>query len=304
MIRQTLRNHAILPEMRNRFDKVNIEISNICNLQCSFCPEVIRSKKTMPLELFETITKQVAPLTSQVTYHLMGDPLVHGKIAEFLEISARHETPVFLVTNGVLLNEARARTLLHPILRQVNFSLHSFADNFPEKDPTEYLNRIFEYVDQAFEARPDLYINFRLWNLESPTRHPESNHLIRKMVENRFQAKLPTVTDVRTQKSFRIRNRLYVHFDTEFIWPDPSLPKLGETGTCYGLRNHFGILVDGTVVPCCLDKEGRIPLGNIQERPLLEILEDPKALAIRNGFLNRKLIDPLCQRCNYVTRFS
>ncbi|MBU6155048.1 MAG: radical SAM protein, partial [Bdellovibrionales bacterium] len=100
--------------MKRRFDKVNIEISNICNLQCSFCPEVIRAKKTMTLELFEAITRQVAPLTSQVAYHLMGDPLVHGKLAEFLEVSARYGTPVFLVTNGVLLNEKRVKTLLHP----------------------------------------------------------------------------------------------------------------------------------------------------------------------------------------------
>jgi MoaA/NifB/PqqE/SkfB family radical SAM enzyme len=290
--------------MRKRFEKVNIEISNICNLQCTFCPEVIRAKKTMSIPLFERISGQVAPLAGQVAYHLMGDPLVHGKLPDFLEISARFATPVFLVTNGTLLNSERAKTLLHPVLRQVNFSLHSYADNFPEQDPSDYLDRIFEYAEEAFLARPDLYINFRLWNLESPTRHPESNAIIRKKVEERFGLRLPDTTDVRVQKSFRIKNRLYVHFDTEFIWPDPSLPVLGEKGTCQGLRNHFGILVDGTVVPCCLDKEGRIPLGNILERPLLEILDDPKALAIRNGFLNRKLVDPLCQRCNYVTRFS
>jgi radical SAM protein with 4Fe4S-binding SPASM domain len=99
-------------------------------------------------------------------------------------------------------------------------------------------------------------------------------------------------------------NRLYLHYDTEFIWPDPALPVLGERGTCQGLRNHIGILADGTVVPCCLDKEGRIPLGRIPDQSLSEILESPKAQTILQGFLNRKLIDPLCQRCNYVTRFQ
>jgi len=254
--------------------------------------------------LFELISKQVAPLTDQVTYHLMGDPLVHGKLPEFLEISARHETPVFLVTNGVLLNEARIPHLLHPILRQVNFSLHSFPANFPEKDPSAYLEMIFTFVEEAFQKRPDLYLNFRLWNLETPTRHRDSNLLLKEKIENHFNVKLPGQVDVRTQKSFRIKNRLYVHYDTEFVWPDLSLPALGSQGTCQGLRNHFGILVDGTVVPCCLDKEGKIPLGNIQETPLLEILESPRAREILNGFLSRKLIDPLCQRCNYVTRFS
>jgi MoaA/NifB/PqqE/SkfB family radical SAM enzyme len=299
-----LKGYDNLRGVDRRFGKINIEISNICNLQCTFCPEVIRSKKTMKLDAFEHITKEIAPLTDQVTYHLMGDPLVHSKLDAFLEISARYNTPVFLVTNGTLLDANRSESLLHPILRQVNFSLHSFPDNFPDRDPGTYLARIFEYVDRALLRRPDLYLNFRLWNLESPTRFPEANSRIREHIETHYKVKLPDRVDVRSKKSFRIRDRLYVHYDTEFVWPDPELPLLGETGTCHGLRNHFGILVDGTVVPCCLDKEGRIPLGNILERPILEILESRKAKEILHGFLNRKLVDPLCQRCNYVTRFS
>ncbi len=290
--------------MRRRFSKINIEISNICNLQCSFCPEVIRSKKTMSLELFEKITEQVAPLTEQVTYHLMGDPLVHGKLAQFLEVSARHSTPVFLVTNGVLLDDSKAETLLHPILRQVNFSLHSFHDNFPGRDPGEYLERIFRFVERAFALRPELYLNFRLWNLSAPNADRASNLSILKKIEERFGVTIPGAGDVRVRKSHRLLNRLYLHYDTEFIWPDPALPVIGEQGTCQGLRNHIGILVDGTVVPCCLDKEGRIPLGRIPEQSLPEILESSRAQTILQGFLNRKLIDPLCQRCNYVTRFQ
>jgi MoaA/NifB/PqqE/SkfB family radical SAM enzyme len=290
--------------MRRRFSKVNVEISNICNLQCSFCPEVIRSKKTMSLELFERISEQLAPLTDQVAYHLMGDPLVHGKLGQFLEISARFSTPVFLVTNGVLLDEAKSITLLHPILRQVSFSLHSFHDNFPDQDPTEYLDRIFSYVEQAFIKRPDLYLNFRLWNLEAPDADRAANRLILKKIEERFGVSIPSTGDVRVQKSHRLLNRLYLHYDTEFIWPDPGLPIIGKEGTCYGLRNHIGILADGTVVPCCLDKEGRIPLGRMPEQTLEEILASPRAQSILRGFLNRKLVEPLCQRCNYVTRFQ
>ena len=296
-------NHAMLTQVRKRFHKVNIEISSICNLKCSFCPEVLRSKKVMDPVLFDTILTQVAPLTEQVALHLMGEPLVHGKLGELLEICARHQTPVFLVSNATLLNEAKSELLLNPIVRQVNFSLHSFHDNFPGKDPSEYLERIFNFTENAFERRPDLYINFRLWNLSAPDANRESNHLITRKIEERFGVTLPSEVDVRSQKGHRLKNRLYVHYDTEFTWPDLSLPVISEKGTCYGLRSHFGILVDGTVVPCCLDKEGVIPLGNIREQPLESILESDKARAILKGFLERKLIDPLCQRCDYVTRF-
>jgi radical SAM protein with 4Fe4S-binding SPASM domain len=257
----------------------------------------------MDVGLFDTILTQVAPLTEQVALHLMGEPLVHGKLSELLEVCAKNQTPVFLVTNGTLLTEAKAQLLLHPILRQVNFSLHSFHDNFPGQDPTSYLERIFAYVEEAFERRPDLYLNFRLWNLSAPDASRDSNQMISELIEHRFGTPLPTEVDVRSQKGYRLKNRLYIHYDTEFVWPDLSLPVIGTMGTCYGLRSHIGILADGTVVPCCLDKEGSIPLGNIQEAPLETILNSEKAQTLLRGFLDRKLLNPLCQRCDYVTRF-
>lgn len=294
--------------MKKRFTKVNIEISSICNLQCSFCPEVIRAKQVMDVELFQKIITQVAPLTEQVCFHLMGDPLVHPKLSELVKICGDSGVKIFLVTNGVLLRPDKAELLLDPAFRQVNFSLHSFPDNFGDKDPTPYLEKIFAYTEHAFEARPDLYINYRLWNLSDPRGKKSRNHVILNKIRERFglsekgEALLQTL-DVRAQKSILLKNRLYLHFDTEFTWPSVDLPILGEAGTCYGLSSHFGILVDGTVVPCCLDKEGAIPLGDIRKEPLMSILESPRALAILKGFRERKLVENLCQRCQYIERF-
>jgi radical SAM protein with 4Fe4S-binding SPASM domain len=294
----------VSPTTQLKYSKVNVEISNICNLQCSFCPEVIRAKKLIDLELFERIIQQIAPITDQVCFHLMGDPLVHPKLAELVEISGRYKVPIFLVTNGVLLREPQAELLLHPAFRQVNFSLHSFFDNFKDQDPTRYLERIFSFTEAAFEKRPDLYINYRLWNLADPNGTGTQNREMLKRIEERFGVTISRERDIRRTKSLRIKNRLYMHFDTEFIWPALDLPVLGETGTCMGLSNHFGILVDGTVVPCCLDKEGAIPLGDIRTQSIVEILESPKTKKILDGFRKGKLVEDLCKRCQYIERFK
>ncbi len=289
-----------------RFSKINLEISNICNLQCSFCPEVVREKGMMAEEVFASILAEVGPLTDQVCLHLMGDPLVHPKLPRFIEICAEHQTPVFLVTNGVLLRSQQADAMLDPIVRQVNFSLHSFPDNFPERDPTDYLEKIFAWTERAFRERPDLYVNFRLWNLESPSTPAagaKNVDLLARVCE-RFDVPRPEGIDVRRKKSYRLRNRLYLHFDTEFVWPSLDLPEIGARGRCHGLSSHFGVLVDGTVVPCCLDKEGKIPLGNVREKPVLEILDSPKARAILQGFRERRLVEELCRKCNYIERFQ
>lgn len=287
-----------------RFDKIHIEISNICNLHCSFCPEVLRPRARMEEGLFRRIIEQAAPLTEQVCFHLMGEPLGHPDFARFVEICAEHSVRIFLVTNGTLLRDKHVESLLNAAMRQINFSLHSFADNFPEQDPGPYLERIFAFTERAFTERPDLYVNYRLWNLEEPRAGSRRNQEILERVRERFGSRSEPVPDVRVQKSRLIRNRLYLHFDTEFTWPSLDLPVIGEAGRCHGLSSHFGILADGTVVPCCLDKEGVIPLGHVQESPLLEILEMPRARAMIQGFRERKLAEELCRRCPYIERFS
>jgi len=289
---------------KKRFSKVYIEISNICNLQCSFCPEVKRDQKLMSIELFRLAIEQVAPLTEMVAFHLMGDPLVHPHLKELVNICEENQVRIFFVTNGVLLREDKKELLLRSPFHQVNFSLHSFFDNYPGKDPSQYLENIFSFTELAFQHRPDLYLNYRLWNLNDVHGSDTDNSLMLKKVCDRFQVELPSMIDVRKNKSVRLKNRLYLHFDTEFIWPSLELEVLGTRGHCYGLSSHFGIHADGTVVPCCLDKEAMIPLGNLQTQSVTEILESPRAQNLRKGFKENKLVEDLCQRCNYIERFK
>lgn len=287
-----------------RFHKVNIEISNVCNLKCSFCPEVVREKKMISVDLFRRVISEVAPLTSLVTFHLMGEPLVHPQLSELVEICHESNVKIFFVSNGVLLREKEIELLLHPAFHQVSFSLHSFPDNFGDKDMTHYLERIFLFTERAFVERPNLYINYRLWNLNDVRGTKTDNQEILARIEERFGVVLPRTWNVRARKSFNFKNRLSLHFDTEFTWPDLALPVLGNHGRCQGLSNHFGILVDGTVVPCCLDKEGKIPLGRIQDTPIKEILDGARAQRILKGFRERRLVEDLCQRCQYIERFQ
>ena len=192
---------AIELEMRKRFSKVNIEISSICNLQCSFCPEVLRAKQLIDLDLFRSIIQQVAPLTEQVCFHLMGDPLVHPELPTLVEICHQSGVPIFFVTNGVLMRERQSELLLHPAFRQVNFSLHSFFDNFPDRDPGPYLERVFAYTERALELRPELYVNYRLWNLDAPQGQASKNREMLRRIEERFGVHVDPEVDVKRNKS-------------------------------------------------------------------------------------------------------
>lgn len=299
--------------MKKRFHKVNIEITNVCNLQCGFCPPVVRDNKMMSLELFREVIKQVAPLTELVCLHLMGDPLVHPQFDEIVEICDEYGVNIFLVTNGVLMrDDLRGNMfdlLLHQRFHQINFSLHSFFDNFPDKDPTSYLDRIFAFTERALIERPELYLNYRLWNLDEPMagHHSSSKASNKQMLQRiceKFDCVMPKKLDVRQRKSVRIQGRLYLHFDTEFVWPNLELPVLDQRGSCYGLSSHFGVLADGTIVPCCLDKEATIALGNVKDNMIVDVLATRRAQDMIKGFKEKRLVESLCQRCQYIERFG
>lgn len=291
---------------KNIFERVNIEISNICNLKCSFCPAVARGKQQMSAEQFAEIALKIAPYTREVVLHLLGEPLAHPEFSEIIAAAESAKIPVNVVTNGVLLTGDRPKTLLSPGIRQVSFSLQSFAANFPDVDPRAYFRRIKHFVEQALLGRPDLYINLRFWDLTEQTTHDnELSQTLRALIAEELDFDWQDVrVDLRRQKGWRIRGRLYLHFDSRFTWPELGGSLRQEFGTCHALKGHIGIQADGTVVPCCLDHKGDIPLGNVFTTPIEDILSSPRATAMREGFQRGILVEDLCKTCGYIERFA
>jgi sulfatase maturation enzyme AslB (radical SAM superfamily) len=289
--------------MPKRLQKVYIEISNVCNLQCSFCPEVERGKGFMEPDLFRKVTAAVVPLTDEVCFHLMGEPLLHPEFDDYLRFCGTLGLRVNLTTNGMLLNPELVQALMDPALKQINFSLQSFEANFPGKDNSEYLQKIFDFTQRALVERPDLYINYRLWN-QGAEGAPASNARLIEKIKDALQVDFDPFADVRWKKSVKIKGRLYLHFDSRFIWPHPAQPLRSTKGFCHGLSSHIGILADGTVVPCCLDKEGVISLGNCGRRSIDEIIDGSRATSIREGFRKGVLVEDLCQKCTFIARFD
>ncbi len=289
--------------MSKRFKKVYIEISNVCNLQCTFCPEVERDKRFMEPALFQKAVRAVAPLTEEVCFHLMGEPLLHPQFDAYVDFCGTLGLSINLTTNAILLNTERSSALLHPAVKQINFSLQSFESNFPEKENTEYLQRIFDFTHQALRVRPDLYLNYRLWN-NGVEGAPASNDRMIEKIKQGLGVAFNDFTDVRWKKSAKISGRVYLHLDSRFQWPHPGHPVRSTRGFCHGLSSHIGILADGTVVPCCLDKEGVINLGNCGTQKIDDIIDGIRAKSIHDGFQNGLLVESLCQKCTFITRFD
>lgn len=288
-----------------RFQRTYIEISNICNLQCSFCPEVSRDKKVLSTDDFRKILKEVLPYSNEICLHLMGEPLTHPHFSDILNICDQEMATVQLTTNGTLLSKYHFKTFFNArSIRQINFSLHSFNDNFPDQDIRPYLYDILQFSKEALTERPELYINFRLWNLSDGSIQKNENQKIIDHICEFFQIPINERIDVGFKKSKNITGRIYFHFDTRFKWPNLDDPERGNKGFCHALTQQIGIHADGTVVPCCLDKEAKIPLGNALTQKFIDIVESDKSNQMRNSFKSYILQEELCRKCTYIKRFD
>ncbi|NKF08430.1 SPASM domain-containing protein [Clostridium gasigenes] len=285
-----------------KFKKVYIEITNICNLNCNFCPKTGRKLEFMEEEAFEHVLKSVKPYTDHIYFHLMGEPLLNPKLGRFLEISNEYGLKVNITTNGTLIKNAREVLLSSPALRQVNMSLHSFEANEDDVDFDEYIDNIIEFVKEARD-NTNIITSMRLWNLD--TRHKASNSLnknIFKILEEKFELNYDLKETFTEKNSTKLFKDVYLSMAEKFEWPNINIAPSNERMFCYGLRDQFGILVDGTVVPCCLDSEGNMNLGNIFETELEEILESKRASDIYDGFSRRTAVEDLCKTCGYVNK--
>ncbi len=276
-----------------RFAKVYVEISNLCNLRCAFCPGTKRPPRIMNREEFLKLLPKLRPYTDFLYFHLMGEPLCHPELESFLSLAHDAGFRVILTTNGTLLTRQQEILLAAPALHKVNVSLHAFEANDLAISFESYLEQCFSF-GQAAQGKK--LVSYRLWNHGG---QDSKNQEILSSMEAHFP--LPWVKE---RRGTRIGNRIYLEYGDKFDWPDLSAPEGSHRIFCYGLRDQLGVLCDGTVVPCCLDHEGNISLGNLFEQDLEEILNSLRAKAIYDGFSQGKAAEELCRKCGYARRFS
>ena len=276
-----------------RFRKVYLEISNVCNLKCSFCPGTNRPAKVMGEEDFSALLAKLQPWTDYLYFHLMGEPLCHPKLETFLRLADAAGFKVILTTNGTLLEKTESILLSSPALHKVNISLHAFEANDLAIPFSQYLADCFSF---GKAAQGKIIVSYRLWNNGGADTFNEQ-------ILNTLRTYFPQ-TWTQERHGQRLGDKVYLEFGDKIDWPDLSAPDGGESCFCYGLRDQIGVLCDGTVVPCCLDHNGDIPLGNLLQSDLETILSAPKAKAIYDGFSQGKAAEELCRRCGYARRFT
>jgi len=274
------------------FKRAYVEITNVCNLACSFCPGTTREKKFMSPEDFASIARKLRGYTDYLYLHVMGEPLLHPQLEDILRIAGELGFRVCVTTNGTLLPQAGAR-LYAPCVHKVSISLHSFEGN-GGGDMKEYLEGVWQFVRRAGSI-----VSLRLWNAGGADMR---NAEIESFLSHKLGGEVSCLPADPTG-SRRLGEKLYLESAEKFDWPELTAAER-NTQFCHGLRQQVAVLCDGTVVPCCLDHQGDIALGNLLTQELEEILASPRAVELCRGFSQRRPTEELCRRCGYATRFN
>lgn len=287
------------------FKKVYIEITSVCNLACSFCPPTARTKNFMKPDTFSKILDEIKPHTNHIYLHVKGEPLLHPRVSELLDLAHDKGFKVNITTNGTLIHKAGPKILGKPALRQMNFSLHSFDGHDGSENREGYVSEIIAFAKQAAEL--GVLISFRLWNLTEDNitnLARERNRETLALLEEAFDLDFKIEEKVMPGSGVKIAPRIFLNQDHEFRWPALHEPEDDGKGFCHALRSQAAVLVDGTVVPCCLDGEGVINLGNLHETPFSQIVEGERANNLYYGFSRREAVEELCRKCGYRQRFG
>lgn len=273
------------------YSRVYIEITNVCNMNCSFCHGHSREKRFMSEDEFNLILDRLSGQTEYIYYHLMGEPLTHPLLPEFIKTAGERGYKSIITTNGTLLSK-RKEALLSVGLHKVNISLHSFEKG-SDVDFARYVGELADFAQSASEK--GVIVVFRLWNKGfDGGKNEAALELLKENISGEW---------AENTRGIRIREKLYLEYGDRFEWPDAEAEIKGNKFFCYGLKDQFGILADGTVVPCCLDSEGVIDLGNVFDEDIEKILNSDRAVNIVNGFKCGKASEELCKRCGYAQRF-
>lgn len=282
-----------------------IEITSVCNLACSFCPPTSRKANIIKLDAFNNILDQIKDHTKYIYLHVKGEPLLHARIDQLLDAAHAKGFKVNITTNGTLIKKNREKLLGKPALRQINFSLHSFDGHEGSENREKYLGDILEFVRDSREH--NTIISYRLWNLQKEATSDlaqRRNRETLEILENEYNLDYKIEEKVQPGKGLKIAQNVYLNQDHEFQWPSLQAPEDDGKGFCHALRSQAAILVDGTVVPCCLDGEGVINLGNINKTPFSEIIESDRANALYDGFTRREAVEEMCRKCGFRQKFG
>ena len=281
--------------------KIYIEISDVCALSCSFCPAPKNTRGIMPLDLFTRAITQALQFSKTIALHILGDPCKLENLGDYLSIAKQNGAKIELVTSGAYLHKHSVALLTSAPIKQISISLEAGFDK-NNKIPN-YLENVRKFA-LFHKQNPQCFLNFRIQDKRLLQDKSKLDAIFQVLDLQKEQMIFKNGRIKLWQKAFLVVKESFFWAGFEILESSKILESSQnlESKKCHALKEQVGILSNGVVVPCCIDVQGVINLGNIKEQNLSEILNSKHALAIKQGFKNNQAIESLCQKCTFNTQ--
>jgi len=269
-----------------KIKRIYLEITNACNLNCSFCTNE-KGTYFMSLNEIKDYVNKINHISDYLYLHVLGEPLFHPEFEEILNYFDSTSYSIQLVTNGTLLYKY-PNILKHSCIRKLSVSIHSINN-------TDIDSHYFETINNLININENKCIELRFYNLKSLTGVVLNYH---DYLVNTYN---PTITD--RINSYKLKDNIYLTYAEYFKWPNINDDEVPFT-KCHGGIDQLAVLHNGDVTLCCLDPKGHNKIGTLKLNTLEEILNSElykKYLNdISSGIYNMKL----CSKCSYRLRFD
>lgn len=273
----------------SKYKNIYIEITNECNLACSFCPKTARVGREIAAGEFEHIISKTKHRADFYYLHVMGEPLLNSHVLDIFKVADKHSVKIKMVTNGTLLHRYYEKLKDVAALKKIIVSL-SCIDSFSLAEAGRYLDEVLPCVSYLLNYTSKS-VTLRALNECAP----EIQNLISQKVteylgEDFFGTYIANPA---------YKGKLQFEKSTHFTWPVSSTKRRGRK-KCLALNRQIAILSNGDVVPCCMDSEGETVLGNIFSSSLEDIESTDLYKDIKSGLANGTATAALCQRCTFT----
>ncbi len=255
---------------------------------------------------FSAIVEKIKGSSKYLYLHLMGEPLLNPQLSHFCKLAKENGFEVMLTTNGTLLADKGSFIYEEGNVKKVSISLQAadMKDGTPRqicgKDFDTYLASVSDFAKKC--GQKGVICVLRLWNISDGV---DENEYVTEKLHTLFPDKW-----IKNRSGFKLcdaprgESEIYLEYGEKFDWPDAENGSDSDVSYCYALSDQIGILCDGTVVPCCLDADGSVALGNIFEKELCEILSSQRAKKLLDSFEKREPCEKLCKTCGFAKRFE
>ena len=267
-----------------------LDITSICNLRCIMCPQakgLAKRQAKMPIETFKGIIDGVCENHPQIKLYLSGEPLLHDNLFDMIEYASAKRCQTEIHTNATLLTEEISKRLLSSSLTFITFSFDGCSPEIYEqlRPPAK-----FEKVKSNIKRYLDL-------RRKGGGCGPHTTVEIIRMKDTKSQIQ-EFVGEWKTSGVDSVNITDYM------TWLGSVNDSRVENFPNHGYRpcgepfNHGCILSDGTVVPCCMDVNGKMPLGNINEASFREIWLGDEYSRLRAQMLANSIpMGSICDGC-------